>query len=80
MLREQDKIEVCERLSFDPPPEARLLPSRTRCYWWRVVASNGQVLLTSEMYSRLLGAQRSARTFAKRHDLTSFVLVPRCKA
>ena len=37
-------------------------------WYWRVVAANGQTLLTSEGYSRKAGAFRSARNFCKRNE------------
>lgn len=36
-------------------------------YWWRVVSSNGQVILQSEMYSRGHHARKSLIRFGKEH-------------
>lgn len=32
-------------------------------FWWTVATSNGQVILTSEMYSRRRDARKAARRF-----------------
>ncbi|AXQ60770.1 hypothetical protein I5H32_gp070 [Mycobacterium phage EleanorGeorge] len=32
-------------------------------FWWAVSASNGQVILTSEMYGRRRDARKAARSF-----------------
>lgn len=33
-------------------------------YWWRIVHRNGQILATSEMYTRKASAKRSALRFS----------------
>ncbi|QAY10995.1 hypothetical protein SEA_POLLYWOG_68 [Mycobacterium phage Pollywog] len=34
-------------------------------FWWTVASSNGQVILTSEMYGRRRDAKKAARSFIK---------------
>ncbi len=39
-----------------------------RSWWWRIVHRNGQVVLTSELYTRLASALRSVRRFRAEVD------------
>lgn len=41
----------------------------TKSYWWRIVATNGQILLTSETYKRKATRTRVARKFAAKTGL-----------
>lgn len=39
--------------------------SQSKIFWWRVMARNGQVLLTSETYTRASTRTRIANKFSK---------------
>jgi len=43
-----------------------------KSYWWRVWASNGNILLTSEMYSTYNGAKKSAVNYLNNRKKPSF--------
>lgn len=39
--------------------------STNRCWFWRMIANNGETLATSEMYSRKAECKRTAKAIGK---------------